>query len=174
MIRRLLPLLPLVALSGCLSFERVLYQIDLSAGKAVFIWQDLRGTGYGDFNDLLEDYVQGEAASKEFPRAVVEKKFMVPDGDSLDFELHLSFTSPEQLGILSWDAEHPYRFCPPDGLTVRAANADFRDPDGCVVWKAGATSLHIEAMRIDGVADETLLDEYKRWSLFRSKEGLKK
>lgn len=167
--KRLSPLLFLL-LAGCPSFDRVEYVIDLGKKEAVFVWHDLRGSDVGDFNSILDDFVFGNQASAEFPRATVVKRRLVPDGEELDFRLDLRFENPEDIGLLSWDTANPYRFCPPDGLAVSSAAASGRDADGCVIFAAGTSVLHLEAKRVQGLHDTSMLPFYRRWALFKPKE----
>lgn len=157
-------------LSGCPSFERVEYILQLDRHQAVFVWHDLRGTDSGDFNSILDDFVFGAKASEEFPRAQVVARRLVPHGEELDFRLDLRFEDPDDIGILPGDASHPYRFCAPVGLSISAAADAVRDADNCVLFGKDTTVLHLEAMREDGLHDTSLLPFYRKWALLKPRQ----
>ena len=167
--KRLLPL-SFLLLTGCPSFDRVEYILQLDRHEAVFVWHDLRGSDSGDFNSILDDFVFGDKASEEFPRATVVSRRLVPHGEELDFRLDLRFETPDDIGILPGDATHPYRFCAPDGLMVSAAANALRDADHCVLFGKDTTVLHLEAKRVEGLHDTTMLPYYRKWALFKPRQ----
>lgn len=152
----------LLALSGCVSFREVDFVVDLAAQTATYTYRDFTGSA-GDLNEFVQDFLQGDALTSAFPAATVQSVAPVVQGEDLDVVVTLAFTDPYQVGIRPWDKRTPYRFCAPDGLVIVESNADFRDPDGCVVWKKGVKTLRVHALQSNRTDDPSLLVPFQDW-----------
>lgn len=157
---RALLLLPLLA--GCLTYHSVDYVVDLSANKATFTYHDFTGDGQDDFDSFVENLGSGQLIA-EFPKATLLSIEPVAEGEHLDVVVALGFTDPYDVGIRPWDKRTPYRFCAPNHLVITETNADFRDPDGCAVWKRGAKILRIRAEQASSSGDPSLLSFFQSW-----------
>ncbi len=153
----------LLLLCGCVDYARVDYVIDLRAGKATITWQDLRGEGRDDLTTLLTKLIPEGSFEAEFPRATVLRKEAVPQEGRLDVVVELGLAAPADAGLGAWDRRRPYRLCPPEDAEFTQTNADYRDADGCVVWRRGVGVLRAQARMRGEVEGESLLAEYERW-----------
>lgn len=157
------PLMFLLVLAGCVQFRSVDFVVDLNAQKATFTYRDFTGNGEDDLESFVNDVLGGGQLTAEFPKAQVQRVEPVPNGEQLDVVVELGFTDPYAVGIRPWDKRTPYRFCAPEGLVITETNADFRDPDGCAVWRKSAKVLRVHAEHPAASGDPSLLTLFQGW-----------
>lgn len=133
--------------TGCLEVGGFEWHVDVPTHTARLTLTGLTSSSetdtVGDLRTLVDDYVNGENLAKRFPHAKFGPRTLRVDGDQLVLDVTIDWTFAQDLGWRDWDAARPYRFCPESDYHVEAANADFRDSEGCVVWDAGRTALDV-------------------------------
>jgi hypothetical protein len=152
--------------SGCLEVGGFQWRIDVPAHTAQLTLTGLTSSSTseaaGDLRSLVEDFVAGENLQKRYPRARFGERTLRVNGDELVLDVVVDWTFPTDLGLRDWDAGHAFRFCPEAGYDVLRANADYRDPDGCVIWNTERTALHLDSD--DGAHDRTsLVPVFQAW-----------
>ena len=152
-----------LALGGCVEVDGMDYVIDLDAHRATVTYQNLHGDEDDDLKELMTKVLPGDTLKEPFPRAKIESRELVEDGETLDIRLSIPVSSPSDLSISRWDNDHPYRLCPAKGMVFTSANADARDADGCLIWANGAKVLRAHAEMLKQATTAHLLKRYKEW-----------
>jgi hypothetical protein len=146
--------LPCLLCHGCLEIERVSLEIDIRAKRMRLafanITSDLAPKDAAEDARALREMITSDdkiawvTESLELRYVKVEARKVIDTGSRLDGEMSASFERLGEAGISGYDAKRPYRYCPPGGMSVVAANASFRDSRGCVVWEDTAQVLRID------------------------------
>ncbi|MBK9370065.1 MAG: hypothetical protein IPN01_27815 [Deltaproteobacteria bacterium] len=158
-------LLPALGLTACDEPRptKITWTFELKEGVGEILLHDLRG-GEHLFERLVTAWVEGDQPPQAMiPRVSLGERALVVDGDALNLVIPLTFDERADLPLLTWDKQHPTRFCPPMGQVITRANAKARDPDGCVVWGRRAHTLIIETVSVDPTDAPSLLPVYMTW-----------
>ena len=157
-------LLPALGLTACDEPRptKITWTFELKEGVGEILLHDLRGVEHL-FERLVTAWVEGDQPQTLIPRVSLGERALVVDGDALNLVIPLTFDERADLPLLTWDKQHPTRFCPPMGQVIVRANAKARDPDGCVVWGRRAHTLIIETVSVDPTDAPSLLPVYMTW-----------
>ena len=157
-------LLPALGLTACDEPRpsKITWTFELKEGVGEVLLHDLRGEA-SLFERLVTAWVEGDQPQTLLPRVTLGERALVVDGDALNLSVQLRFDERADLPLLTWDTQHPTRFCPPMGQVVVRSNAKARDPDGCVVWGRRAKTLLIETAPVTPETSPSLLPEYMAW-----------
>ena len=137
----------------------------LKAHTADVTYGNWRGGDDGDLASLVLDVLPGAQLLAEFPKATITTRELVDnvDANTLDVHLTLGFAQTSDFGLLAYDDAGAYRVCAPAGMVITSSNATWRDTDGCVIWKHGASVLRLHAEHQKQSAEPSLLDKYRAW-----------
>lgn len=158
-------LLPALGLTACdePTPTQITWTFELREGVGQITLHDLRGDE-PLFERLVTAWVEGDQPPQAMiPRVSLGERALVVDGDALNLVIPLTFDERADLPLLTWDKQHPARFCPPSGQVILQSNAKARDPDGCVVWGRRAHTLIIQTVSVDPTDAPSLLPVYMTW-----------
>ena len=109
-----------IVLSGCLTTEFKEYHITLNddgSGKATIKFikilsqmDDSTDVSTDDFNQLISDYVQGDALLDDFPNAEIVSKNLYEENGYLVGVVQISFDSLSCVNLYQFDKQSPYMF----------------------------------------------------------------
>lgn len=168
----------LLLISGCLSVEKKVYTFTFTGNNSgtlaikyyniMSVMDDGEDVSEADFDELLQDYINGDKAAEEYPDAtLVEKKFFEEDG-VLCAELVFEFTELSQARLYQFKKKGPYMYC----LNCYLETESFEESNGTyggevmpvVFWEDKNKVLDLTT-RVAGAEDQyiSLLDRYKDW-----------
>ena len=169
-----------LGLTSCLQVEHWILRIDLEAKRGELHYRNITSDGNDkngqknqnqveaeDFDNLVRKYLQGEALGEDFPRWRIEARDLYEEDGELHGVVKFTFETPADVGLDSYDAARPYRFCPRPGQWITAANARWRDNNGCVIWPKGATKLELEETAMPRPTGASLLPRHRDWKARR-------
>ena len=156
--------LPALGLTACDEPRptKITWTFELKEGVGEILLHDLRG-GEHLFERLVTAWVEGDQPQTLIPRVSLGERALVVDGDALNLVIPLTFDERADLPLLTWDKQHPTRFCPPMGQVITRANAKARDPDGWLDLGRRAHTLIIETVSVDPTDAPSLLPVYMTW-----------
>jgi hypothetical protein len=160
--RWIVALSALLLLPSCVDLDGADWVIDLAAHSATAVFENFRGSSDSDLKDF-QDHILKEDSLTSNLTAHVTSKDVVVDGERLNLRVNVTFERPADLGIGLWDANAPYRLCPQDDMVFTAANADWRDADGCLIWRTGAQTLRFHVAPRKHSLQPSLLSRYQEW-----------
>ena len=165
-------------LSSCLTVEKKVYKWELTgpnSGKLtityVNIMSDMDDTldvSVEDFNELLNDYINGSYIDDRYPMATnIEKRLFAKD-DQLWGEVIVEFDDLQAVHIYQHDKKGPYMFCvntAEDTETFQEANGEYGgDYMPVVFWRGKNNELDLTTLVQE--PDESMLslvEQYNNW-----------
>ena len=155
-------LLAFALMTSCPSYAGRSIVVDTREHSAEIRWA-LIGDSAADLENVIHDYLEGDALEKNNPAWTITDKRLEPVGEDLHGVAQFAWAQVGDVGFVR--AARPgytLRFCPPVQEVVTSANAHARTPSGCVLWKPGVRVLRVEtAVRPKG-GETSLLQWYPR------------
>jgi hypothetical protein len=164
--------------SGCLSVEKKTYTFQFTGENSgiltiryhniISVVDNGEETVEEDFQELLNDYIEGSKTEDEYPDAtLVEKRFFEED-DVLCAELVFEFNDLESARLFKYDKKGPFMYC----LNCYLETEEYGTSNGSyggevmpvVFWESSLKELSLNTMVTP--LDETtvsLLPKYKEW-----------
>jgi hypothetical protein len=167
-----------LVVSGCLTTEYKEYTIKLNddgSGEAAIKFinivsqmDDSTDISKDDFNQLISDYIEGDALQNDFPDAKIISKKLFAENGYLCGEVNLTFDSLSSVNLFQFDKQSPYM------SYVNSYSETYVESNGLydenvmpvVFWNKNIKKLYLKT-QITEVDEDTgfvsLIENYRNW-----------
>ena len=177
-IQHLLIILLAMMMSSCLTTEKKEYVFKFTGKNSGTLTiryinlmsasEDSTDRSKGDFQELLNKYINGDLINKQYPTATNIRKQMYELNGQLYAEVVLDFPNLEAAKLYQYDANSPFMLC----LTSETDTEHFVESNGIyggvsmpvVFWNKDMKELHVTtAITQPDQSTHGLADAYKEW-----------
>jgi hypothetical protein len=166
--------------SSCLTVEKKKYEFEFtgkSTGTLTITYvnlfsqmDDSLDISEEDFDELIEDYINGTTIEDEFPLATNIKKELYEESGKLNGKVTMDFTSLDAVRLYQFDKKSPICFNVGqtiDGESFESSNGTLGNSDymNVVFWSGKAKKLEV-VTTVDAYDEEdcvSLVKQYRKW-----------
>ncbi len=167
-----------LTLSSCLTVEKKEYTFELKDANSgtltikfiniLSMKDDTADISAADFDELVNNYINGDAFDEDYPDAIIRSKKLFEEGGVLCGEVIIDFNNLRNVGLFQYDSKSPFMFNIGSFLeseTFLNSNGEYGgDVMPVVFWPKSLKSLKLTTYVT--TPDEStvgLLSEYNKW-----------
>ena len=177
-IHHLLIILLAMVMSSCLTTEKKEYVFKFTGKNSGTLTiryinlmsasEDSTDRSKGDFQELVNKYINGDPINKEYPTATNIKKQIYELNGQLYAEVVMDFPNLEAAKLYQYDPNSPFMLC----LTTETNTEHFVESNGVyggtsmpvVLWHKDMKELHVTtSITQPDQSTHSLTDAYKEW-----------